>query len=129
MEWINVIIGALSTLIGLVGGGIGIFFWRENKALKQKEVEAAAIENELKQADAWKSLYEQEHEKCEKKSAEKRELYNERDTLKEKLNKANFRIEQLCWYHCTQNGCAKRQPPHRFDSNGNEFAAAECNIQ
>ena len=130
MELLNIILGGLATLIGLVGGGIGIIFWRENKALKQKEVEKASIENELKQAEAWAELYKQEHAKCERKSQEKKELYQERDELKEKLNKAYFRVEQLCWYHCTRNGCTKRVPPHRFDEQGNELQAEVCdNIQ
>ncbi len=126
MEWLNIILGSLSTLIGLVGGGIGIIFWRENKALKQKEVERASIENELKQAEAWADLYKQEHEKCERKSQEKKELYHELDELKEKYNKSLFRVEQLCWYHCTRNGCLKRMPPHRFDEQGNELQAEVC---
>ena len=123
MEWFNIVVGALSTLVGLVGGGIGVFFWRENKELKRKEVEKAAIENELTQAEAWKSLFESEHAKCERKSEEKRELYKERDNLKEQLNHTLFKVEQLCWYHCTVNGCKRRQPPHRFDGDGNEIQA------
>ena len=123
MEWYDVMREIVFPLIGLIGGGIGIIYWRENKALKQKEVEKAAIENELQQADAWKTLYEQEHDKCERKSAEKKELYRERDDLKEQLNKARFRVEQLCWYHCTVNGCPNRVPPHRFDERGNEIHA------
>jgi len=125
MEWFNVIFGVVTTLIGLIGGGIGIFFWRENKALKQKQVEKAAIENELQQAEAWKDLFKQEHEKCERKSAEKRQLYAERDKLKEEINACHFRVQQLTWYHCTVNGCMKRKPPHKFDTNGTELSADE----
>lgn len=123
MEWHQIIINIVFPLIGLIGGGVGIFFWRENKELKRKEVEKAAIENELTQAEAWKSLFESEHAKCERKSEEKRALYAERDSLKEQLNKARFKVEQLCWYHCTVNGCKRRQPPHRFDGDGNEIQA------
>lgn len=125
MEWLNIIVGFVTTFIGLVGGGIGIFFWRENKALKQKEVEKAAIENELQQADAWKALFQQEHEKCERKSAEKRQLYAERDKLKEEINACHFRVQQLTWYHCTVNGCTRRKPPHKFDADGTELSADE----
>lgn len=118
---LQVVMPCITTLVGLVGGSVGVLYWRENKSLKKKEVEKAAIENELQQAEAWKDLFTQEHEKCERKSQEKRELYIERDELKEQLNKAHFRIEQLCWYHCTVNGCQKRRPPHTFDKDGNEI--------
>ena len=87
MEWFNIVIGSLSTLIGLVGGGVGIYFWRVNKELKQKEVERAAIENELQQADAWKDLFEKERERSKEKSDRLRDLYAERDSMKETINK------------------------------------------
>ena len=72
MEKVQLIISIITTAIGLIGGGIGILYWKENKELKQKEIEKASIDNELQQADAWKSLYEQEHSKCERKSEEKK---------------------------------------------------------
>lgn len=129
METLQVIVPIITTAFGLIGGGIGIIYWRENKALKQKEVEKATIENELQQAEAWKDLFTEEHKKCERKSQEKQVLYKERDELKEELNKARFRIEQLCWYHCTVNGCARRRPPHTFDKDGNEIAATDTSKQ
>ena len=121
METLQTIVPIITTAFGLIGGGSGIIYWRKNKALKQKEVEKATIENELQQAEAWKDLFTAEHEICERKSQEKQILYKERDELKEQLNKALFRIEQLCWYHCTVNGCTKRRPPHTFDKDGNEI--------
>ena len=123
MEWFNIIVGAISTLIGLVGGGVGIYFWKENKALKQKEVEAKAIENELQQAGAWKNLYDSERERTKEKGDRLRALYQERDRQKEEINDCRFRIQQLEWYHCTVNGCPNRRPPHAFDEDGIEVIA------
>lgn len=123
MNQIEIALQIISTIVGLIGGGVGIFFWRENRALKQKEVEKAAIENELTQAEAWRGLYEQEHAKCEQKSAEKRELYDERDRLRDANSKKDLRIEQLCWYYCTRPNCNTRNPPHRFDERGYEIHA------
>lgn len=118
MDWVLAfehIAAIVGTLIGLVGGGVGIYFWKVNKSLKQEEVNSAKIENELKQADAWQKLYEEE------RNANKA-LYEERDTLKEKLGKAEFKVCQLEWFHCTVNGCHRRRPPHIFDKDidGNE---------
>lgn len=124
MAWYQIIIDIVFPLIGLIGGGVGVFYWKENKALKQKEVESAEIDNELKQADAWKSLFDDERKRTQEKSARMKALYAERDDLKERLNKSLFKVEQLCWYHCTVNGCPNRVPPHRFDDKGNEIKAA-----
>lgn len=123
METARLIVDLFAIIIGLIGGGYGIYFWRENKDLKQKEVEKAAIENELTQADAWKGLYEQEHQRCEQESEEKRQLYAERDKLKDDNSKKDLKIEQLCWYYCTRPNCDKRNPPHRFDERGYEIHA------
>lgn len=120
MEWVNLIWTIIAALIGLIGGGIGILYWRENKLLKQKDVESKAIENELKQADAWKKLFDKECERNKDKSARLRELYALRDSQKEEINDCRFRIQQLEWFHCTVNNCPKRQPPHTFDKQGNE---------
>ena len=125
MEWFNLIIGAISTIIGLIGGGVGIYFWKENKALKKQEVKSAAIDNELKQADAWRSLFEKERERSQEKSDRLKCLYAELDEKKHTINDKEFRIQQLEWYHCTINGCPKRRPPHKFDTDGNEVLKDE----
>ncbi|MBQ9602455.1 MAG: hypothetical protein IJR42_01420 [Paludibacteraceae bacterium] len=123
MSQIEIALQIITTIVGLIGGGVGIYFWRVNRELKQQEVEKAAIENEMTQAGAWRGLYEQEHAKCEQKSAEKRELYAERDRLRDANSKKDLRIEQLCWYYCTRPNCDKRNPPHRFDERGYEIHA------
>ena len=129
MNWLEVIVQVVVTLAGVVGGSFGIIYWRENKRLKQEEVEGKKIENELKQAEAWQKLFEEEHENSIKKLVEKSErlrgLYAERDGLKEEVNKLTFKVQQLQWFHCTVNGCHRRRPPHVFDDEGNENTALE----
>jgi hypothetical protein len=115
MEWISVIVSSIATLVGLVGGGVGIFFWQENKALKQAEVKDQLVDVELKEADEWHKLYNEQKEKCDAKSAENRELYNEIAQLKEDKSKLKFKIQQLNWYKCCDNACDKRQPPRDFN--------------
>lgn len=36
MEWVNLIWTIIAALIGLIGGGVGILYWRENKLLEAK---------------------------------------------------------------------------------------------
>ena len=123
IEWINVAVGAASTLIGLVGGGVGIYFWREYKALKAAEVKNAETEVEMKQAEEWNKLYKEQKQKSDDKSVRLKALYIERDNLKEELNRSKFAEERLCWFYCNVNNCPKRQPPHRFDEKGREIQA------
>lgn len=123
LEWINIVIGALSTFIGLIGGGVGIYFWRENKALKQAEVKNAETEVEMKQAEEWNKLYKEQKQKSDEKSTRLKTLYAERDKLKEDVNRLKFTEERLCWFYCNVNNCPKRQPPHRFDEKGREIQA------
>lgn len=120
MEWVTILVNALVAIVGLVGGGCGIYFWRENKALKQVEVKDAMMSVEMKQAEEWNALYKEERAKNTEKSQRLKSLYAERDALKEDVNALKFKVEQLSWYHCTVNGCLKRRPPHVFDTDGNE---------
>ena len=56
MTWIEivtqVVIPGISTLAAIVGGGIGVFFWRENKALKQAEADKSKAEAQKSTTDA-----------------------------------------------------------------------------
>jgi hypothetical protein len=122
MEWINLIVGSICSLVGAFTGG-GILFFKYNKQLKQQEV----IRN---QADEWKRLYEEADEERKSKDAviakkdEKiDELYKERNTESRGRMNAEMEVQRLRWYHCTVSGCTKRRPPHVFDTQGNELEA------
>jgi len=122
MEWINLIVGSICSLVGAFTGG-GILFFKYNKQLKQQEV----IRN---QADEWKRLYEEADEERKSKDAviakkdEKiDELYKERNAESRGRMNAEMEVQRLRWYHCTVSGCTKRRPPHVFDTQGNELEA------
>jgi len=123
MEWWQIVISTFSTLVGLVGGGVGIIYWKENKALKAAEAKDKATDVEMKQAEEWNKLYKEQKQKSEEKSERLKSLYAERDKLKEDLNRSKFAEERLCWFYCTVNNCELRQPPHRFDEKGHEIEA------
>lgn len=124
MDWIDILIPALCSLLGALGGG-SIFFVRENKRAKQ-------IDNDNKVIDEWKEMYHEKERKCNEKDAVIRQhvdkidrLYQERNDAREEVQKKELRIQQLTWYHCTVNGCKDRKPPHVFDLSGHEICLTE----
>lgn len=108
MELITIITSTITAIIGAVGGGIGLFFWRENKRSKQ-------IDNELKEADEWRKLYCEAMERNAEKSKRMKELFAEIDTLKTRAARAEFECEKLQWHKCVVNGCPNRMPPHNHE--------------
>ena len=123
MNWWEVALQILTTVIGIVGGSFGIIYWKENKALKAAEAKNAETDVEMKQAEEWNKLYKEQRAKSDEKSTRLKALYAERDKLKEDLNRSRFSEERLCWFYCTVNNCELRQPPHRFDEKGREIEA------
>lgn len=111
MEWFNILISAIATLVGLVGGGAGIYFWRENKAQKN-------IDNAKSLSDGWEKLYEKVALDNETKDKKLDELYNKYIELNDAVveNKkeiVNLRLELYrseC-YRCEVLECKKRIPP------------------
>lgn len=125
MDWINVIITAIATLLGAVGGG-SVLYFRQNKREKD-------ISNELREADEWEKLYREKEAKCDAKDAkidelrrhinslqeERIKLLSERGTEVQSLNCeiARLRTEMVeCnWYRCEVCGCTKRRPPRELE--------------
>ena len=123
MEWWQIIVTSIGTLVGLIGGGAGIIYWRENKALKAAEAKGALTDVEMKQAEEWNKLYKEQKSRADEKSERLRNLYQERDEYREQIRKRDMQIERLCWFYCTAPSCPKRQPPHRYDEMGHEIEA------
>lgn len=123
MNTLEIIISVFSTLVGLIGGGVGIFYWREAKAIKAAEAKDKFTDVEMKQAEEWNKLYKEQKGKSDEKSQRLKLLYAERDKLKEELNESKFCVERLCWFYCTVSNCPHRVPPHRFDEKGHEIEA------
>lgn len=128
MDWITIVVGAVCSLLGALGGG-GIFYIRENKRGKQ-------IDNNEKVIEEWKEMYHEKEKKCNEKDT----IITQKDAKIEELRKrinslleergefmANrelelkkkdgdifqqqMRILELEWNECRVNGCNNRQPP------------------
>lgn len=116
MDTLNIIITTFSTIIGLVGGGVGVFFWKEKKRSQQ-------IDNELKEANEWNKLYHEMANEKQKRSEHIKALYGLIDELKEDkaklemwIEKERFEVEKLKWHKCIVNGCPNRRPPHDHEN-------------
>lgn len=122
MESLTVIISALSALVGALGGG-GLLYFRQNRRLKETEVEA-------KQSEEWKKLYETSDKDSREKDLKIDALYAERQRLLERLiererviSQKDIEIERLSFARCDVNECRKRKPPRRYEENNNVFTS------
>lgn len=58
MDWVEVILGGISTLAGLIGGGVGIFYWKENRELKKAEAHKSKTDARLAEANLAEEILE-----------------------------------------------------------------------
>lgn len=131
MEWVQLIIGFVTTLI--VNGS---FFYTINRKLKNAEVKDKETEILKKQDDEWQELYQEQRNRIAPLEAKLDEVYKEKGELNRALLLKDVEIERLKgdfkafetkmhWYKCTVNNCPNRRPPHVFDKDGNELEATE----
>lgn len=123
MEWWQIIVTSIGTLVGLIGGGAGIIYWRENKALKAAEAKNALTDVEMKQAEEWNKLYREQKARADEKSERLRSLYQERESMRKEISDRDIKIERLCWFYCIIPSCPHREPPHRYNEMGHEIEA------
>lgn len=125
MEWLNLIIPALVTLI--VSGGIYIGLNKQLKhvevKLKDQEVKDKEADVLRKQDDEWQELYREARARADRMEEENKQLRLEKEELARENGKLELRIQQLRWFKCEVNNCPNRKPPHVFDLDGNEFEA------
>lgn len=112
----TVIVSALSALLGALGGS-GLLYFRQNRKLKEIEVEA-------KQSEEWKKLYETSDTDSREKDHKIDALYSERQGLLERLIEKerviaskDIEMERLSFARCDVNECRKRKPPRRYEYN------------
>ena len=107
MEWINVIVTAICSLLAAVGGGT-IMFYKQNRKLKDAEVVHT-------QADEWKRLYDESESERKGLSEKIDELYKEQHELSRKVLTLEVEVKRLLPYTCTKLDCAIRQQCSNID--------------
>ena len=143
-DWLSEIFTYLGPLLSFLGGGglMSIFYFKQNKRLKESEAKSAeaqakAAEVDVKTAEIsnlsasneeWIKLYQQVQE--EKNRVEEQlavttdkldEIYRSKDLAwdrysdsRAECNKKDMVIAELNWYRCEVNGCPYRKPPRKF---------------
>lgn len=128
-----IITGVLSAL---TTGGIGsIFYFKQNRKLKDAEVKAAdadiktvEISNLSSSNEEWIKLYNNALEEKNRLKEIIRETsdkldaaYQSKDTAwakysdcRQECNKKDLIISDLNWYRCEINACPYRKPPRRY---------------
>ena len=111
------IISALTTVLGILLGGGGVLFWKQDKRAKE-------IENEAKQSDEWRKLYERSEQDSRDKSDKIDRLYDEKKELRERFETlmaecAELKIlnKELEYQKCQRFECLKRCPPRFYNQN------------
>lgn len=115
------IISALTTLLGILLGGGGVLFWKQDKRAKE-------IENEAHQSDEWRKLYERSEQDSRDKSDKIDRLYDEKKELRERFESlmaecAELKIQnkELEYQKCQRFECLKRCPPRFYNQNNKEY--------
>jgi len=111
------IISALTTLLGILLGGGGVLYWKQDKRAKE-------IENEAHQSDEWRKLYERSEQDSRDKSGKIDRLYDEKKELRERFETlmaecAELKIlnKELEYQKCERFECLKRCPPRFYNQN------------
>lgn len=111
------IISALTTVLGILLGGGGVLFWKQDKRAKE-------IENEAHQSDEWRKLYERSEQDSRDKSDKIDRLYDEKKELRERFETlmaecAELKIQnkELEYQKCERFECLKRCPPRFYNKN------------
>ena len=125
VELIKEIIGIVSIVIGLAGGGIGFYFWRENKDLKKAEVKEKEAEVTNQQQQTWahqneeyqeyiRLLKEDNKELKESNKQKDSELEEMRTTLNDVVKRVGIlevQVERAESFRCENLACIHRIPP------------------
>jgi len=84
MEWINIIVTAVCSLLAAIGGG-SIIYYKQNRALKNAEVQGKNVENETKAIDNWQELYQEVKQENLRLSTKIDELYKQQHSLMQRV--------------------------------------------
>ena len=125
VELIKGIIEIVAIVIGLAGGGIGFYFWRENKDLKKAEVKEKEAEVTNQQQQTWahqneeyqeyiRLLKEDNRELKESNKQKDADLEEMRTTLNDVVKRVGIlevQVERAESFRCENLACPHRVPP------------------
>lgn len=86
MDWLNLVTAILGAIAG--GGGVGLFFWKQNRAAK-------VIQNESALSEEWKRLYEEQRDKRLENEAKIEELTQRVYELEAKVSQLEIENNEI----------------------------------
>lgn len=106
----------MSICTAVLGGG-GVLYWKQDKRAKE-------IQNEARQSEEWRKLYERSEQDSREKDAKIDALYEEKKELRERYeqkceecNSLKLEKQKLEFLKCEQFDCLNRKPPRFFCEN------------
>lgn len=95
VELIKGIVEIVTIVVGLAGGGIGFYFWNENKALKKAEVKEKEASVTDQQQQTWSKQNEEYQEYIRLLKEDKEELKKAKEEAEAKEHKTREEMEEL----------------------------------
>ncbi len=125
MEWLNVIVTAICSLLAALGGGSVIYF-KQNRQMKEVEVQLKKQERENNEIKQWQEIVADRDKQIAEVRAEKEKVKGECDRLSEKISRLyeerNREHDDAMFYsyaithilsgqfYCEVRGCNSRKP-------------------
>lgn len=104
MEWLQVIVTAICSLLAAVGGG-SIIYFKQNRAMKEVEVEIKKQESESNEIAQWKELYQEVKSENRRLSDKIDELYKRQHDLTNEMVSLRATLKD---YSCVRENCPQR---------------------
>lgn len=121
LNWSD-IITACSVLLGSLSGGAGLYFYKQNRELKQTQVDEARIDNGIKMAEQEHrryletlGLWHDSEDKIDRQAAKIEELKDELRAAHEREYHIQILLEHEREYRCIDLSCNKRTPPRDYE--------------
>lgn len=110
MEWVSTIVAAIVGLLSALGGG-SIIYARQTRQLKE-------IENEAKQSEEWRKLYEEMKKEVAERERKIDNLYceisrhrDEKVEMRKEMTRLEVKVVKLEYAKCESSYCPDRVPP------------------
>ncbi len=127
MEWINAIVTAVCSLLAAIGGG-GIIYAKQNRAMKEVEVELKKQEGESNELHQWQDIASEKDKQIATLKGEQDKLKGDNEKLNEKISRLyeerNREYDDATFYryalshilsgqfYCEVHSCTARKPLH-----------------
>lgn len=111
MTNLEIILTTISSILGLLVGGQGILFYKQNKRIKKLEGDEKSIDNDTKVGDGWKAYAEKMETDRDEYETKYESMCKDYYELHKKYTTTECENIKLKMTHCEVPNCGNRQPP------------------